>query len=113
MVLTSHRPDFLETSRVVDAVEQPRPRPLAEAVIGLVVFKTHRGEWAEAILDGQGCWRCPKLPVLDRVLNILYEPKRVGPTGAPFGQEALVRVAAWLKGAVVAKPASAGDNPPA
>ncbi len=47
-----------------------------ETDIGMVVFLTHKKTQAEAILDLEGKWRCPKLPVLDRVLNALHEPKR-------------------------------------
>ena len=69
-----------------------------EAFIGVVVFRTHRGEYAEAILDVDGVWRCRKLPVLDRVLNTLHAPKRGSGDDVPFGLAELVRVAAWFKG---------------
>ncbi|MGP0068209.1 MAG: hypothetical protein ACLQGP_32010 [Isosphaeraceae bacterium] len=71
-----------------------------EPVIGMVVFLTHKREQAEAILDRKGGWRCPKLPVLDRVLNALHDPTRDADSELPFGHAALTRVAAWLKGEV-------------
>lgn len=116
MVFTSRPPDFLDTRLAVEGGERLSPRPPTEPlpprqpepIIGLVIFTTHRGERAEAILDRHGRWRCPKLPVLDRVLNILYEPRRVGQGGAPSGHEALGRVAAWLKGTV--EVSSDGDD---
>jgi hypothetical protein len=67
--------------------------------IGVVVFRTHKNERAEAVLDTEGIWRCRKLPVLDRVLNTLHEPSR-NSENLPFGHPELVRVAAWLKGEV-------------
>ena len=67
-------------------------------VIGVVAFATHRGEPAEAVLDAQGRWSCPKLPVLDRVLNALHAPKPSPGGDKPFGHAELIRVAAWLKG---------------
>lgn len=68
--------------------------------IGKVVFLTHKKEEAEAILDGEGRWRCPKLPVLDRPLNALYEPGRFPRGDMPYGYAAMIQVAAWLKGEV-------------
>ncbi len=68
--------------------------------LGWVIFMTHRGERAEAILDCEGRWSCPMLPVLDRVLNILFEPGRLASGEAPTGHEELDRVAAWLNGRV-------------
>ena len=76
------------------------PPSSLNAIIGTVVFQTHRGELAEAILDLEGRWRCPRLPVLDRVLNILYEPGRLPGGDLPFGHAELIRVAGWLKGNV-------------
>ncbi len=70
----------------------------SEPSIGVVVFLTHKGEQAEAILDLEGVWRCPKLPVLDRVLNALHAPREVSGSDVPFGLAELLRVAAWLKG---------------
>lgn len=72
--------------------------PVREAGIGEVVFLTHKGEQAEAILDLEGVWRCPKLPVLDRVLNALHSPRQDSRDDVPFGLAELLRVAAWLKG---------------
>lgn len=69
-------------------------------MIGEVVFLTHRKERAVAILDDEGRWHCPKMPVLDRVLNLLYEPKRFAKGGLPFGYGALIEAAHWLKGEV-------------
>jgi hypothetical protein len=74
--------------------------PSCETNIGTVVFLTHKKERAEAILDAAGKWRCPELPVLDRVLNALHEPKRDARRDMPFGYAELIRVAAWLKGEV-------------
>ncbi len=73
-------------------------RPVRVPDIGMVVFLTHRGEQAEAILDLEGVWRCPKLPVLDRVLNALHRPRQGSGDDVPFGLAELMRVAAWLKG---------------
>jgi hypothetical protein len=75
-----------------------------------VLFTTHRGERAEAILDGEGWWRCAELPVLDRVLNLLYVPSREATGVSPFGHDQLSRVAAWFKGEVRADPAGT-DTP--
>jgi hypothetical protein len=76
------------------------PQAAAEANLGVVVFLTHKRERAEAILDREGTWRCPKLPVLDRVLNALYAPSKGVATDPSFGEAELIRVAAWLKGEV-------------
>ncbi len=98
MCVTSGRTAILSMQRgpVPESPGAPGPTPR----IGAVIFTTHRGERAEAILDAEGRWRCPRLPVLDRVLNILFEPKR-GSTGlASFGHAELDRVAAWIKGRV-------------
>ncbi len=106
MLSWSRRPVFLGThvcnepedvTRFMPANE-PRARARPGTIIGMVIFTTHRGERAEAILDGEGRWRCPRLPVLDRVLNILFDPTREAMDVAPFGHEALRRVADWLKG---------------
>jgi hypothetical protein len=72
--------------------------PVREQNIGVVVFLTHKGEQAEAILDTEGVWGCSKLPVLDRVLNALHAPKHDSGDDVPFGLAELMRVAAWLKG---------------
>ena len=74
------------------------PPPAREANIGVVVFLTHKKEPAEAILDVEGTWRCPRLPVLDRVLNALYGPRWDAGGALPFGHAELIRVAAWLRG---------------
>ena len=93
------------TDRVRHHVREPN--------IGVVVFRTHKTEQAEAILDVEGVWRCPKLPVLDRVLNALHEPRRDAGTDIPFGHAELIRVAAWLKGvAKVHCPDGAGHRRP-
>ena len=78
------------------------PGPQADVGVnfGIVVFLTHKRERAEAILDREGIWRCPKLPVLDRVLNALYAPSKGVATDPRFGEAELIRVAAWLKGEV-------------
>ena len=70
------------------------------AVVGVVVFPTHKKERAEAILDAHGVWRCPVLPVMERPLNLLYEPGRFPRGDRPFGYSALIRAAEWLKGEV-------------
>ena len=66
----------------------------------MVHFPTHRGRPARAILDAAGRWRCPELPVLDRVLNALYAPEDGTEAEPSFGHDALQRVAAWLRGTV-------------
>jgi hypothetical protein len=76
------------------------PSPVRTGIIGTIVFPTPRGGSAEAILDLEGKWRCPSLPVLDRVLNILYEPGRLPGGDLPYGHAELIRVARWLKGRV-------------
>lgn len=65
-------------------------------LIGTVIFPVPGNRRAEAILDGQGRWHCPRLPSFARVLNALHEPKRGG--DLPFGHAELIRVAAWVKG---------------
>ena len=69
-----------------------------EPDIGVVVFLTHKKEQAEAVVDMEGVWRCPELPVLDRVLNALHRPKPDSGDDVPFGLAELLRVACWLKG---------------
>jgi hypothetical protein len=91
--------DGLRESRL-GAGSDPSPTPAAEPRLGAVVFRTHKGERAEAVLDHRGRWRCPALPVLDRVLNALYEPGREPAGAQPFGLAEMLRVAAWLKGEV-------------
>ena len=71
------------------------------ADIGTVVFLDHKKQPTEAILDSQGKWRCPRLPVLERVLNVLYEPGREEADRLTFGHSALIRVAKWFKGEVL------------
>jgi hypothetical protein len=100
MVLMSRPLDFLDP-RALPATEPTAPAKPGE-MLGLVLFTTHRGELVEAILDLQGRWHCPRLPVLERPLNTLYDPRRVGP--APFGVETLERAATWLKGTVQLPP---------
>jgi hypothetical protein len=80
------------TDRLRNTVREPD--------IGVVVFLTHKNVQAEAILDVVGVWRCPKLPVLDRVLNALHGPRRDAGGTMLFGHPELIRVAAWLKGVV-------------
>ena len=82
-------------------VIQSRPVPVFPATVGLVAFRTHRGEPASAILDATGHWRCPEMPVLDRVLNALFRPgELIEPDDPEFGQVELGRVAAWIKGEI-------------
>ena len=57
------------TSQTIYRRQTPSEHSVLERHIGVVVFQTHKGERAEAILDVEGVWRCPRLPVLDRVLN--------------------------------------------
>ena len=73
-------------------------------LVGVVRFPTHRGAPAAAVLGRDGHWRCAELPVLDRVLNTLFEPRRWGSAGGPFGVEAVRAVAGWLRGATVELP---------
>ena len=113
MLSSSLPPDLLGTHPALDpgdrirltTATEPIPPSRLGPIIGLVIFTTHRGERAEAILDGEGRWRCPELPVLDRVLNLLYVPRREAEGVSPFGHDQLGRVAAWLKGEVRADPA--------
>jgi hypothetical protein len=84
----------LRASSQADRAHAHRSKP----TIGLVVFLTHKNVRAEAILDAEGRWHCPTLPVLDRVLNALHEPQRSSGDDMPFGHAELIRVAAWLKG---------------
>ena len=67
-------------------------------MIGEVRFTTHRGEPARAVLDDGGRWHCHELPVLNRVLNILHEPRAASAEG--YGRAELEAVAAWLRGTV-------------
>ena len=93
-LLTSHRPRGLGVGPIAAASGRPdRPTP-----IGLVAFRTHRGEPAEAVLGAAGAWDCPRLPVLNRVLNALFAPDRADAGRASFGHGELARVAAWIKG---------------
>ncbi len=82
------------------AATESIPPPRRGPIIGLVIFTTHRGDRAEAILNAEGRWSCPGLPALDRVLNILFEPKRGAAGASAFGHDQLGRVASWLKGRV-------------
>ena len=119
MLSTSRLPVFLCT-HLSDEPEDPTPLmpacgPVSRArpgsIIGMVIFTTHRGERAEAILDREGHWRCPRLPVVDRVLNFLFDPTRDEMRVGPFGHEALRRVADWLKGVVRIEPTGTEDAP--
>jgi hypothetical protein len=92
MVLMAERQDCVGLGSLLVGEKNPLAEP--ENMIGLVRFTTHKGEPAEAILDLQGRWRCSRLPVLERPLNILYDPRRF----KPFGVGALHAVAAWLNG---------------
>jgi len=92
MVLMSRPLESLECGALPATEEEPPGTP--ETMLGLVRFVTHKGEPAEAILDLRGRWRCPLLPVLERPLNILYDPRRF----KPFGAGALHAAAAWLNG---------------
>jgi hypothetical protein len=76
----------------------PVPQPARRSHIGVVAFSTHKGERAEAILDADGKWLCPTLPVLERPLDTLYGPRRDSGPDMPFGHAELMRTAAWLKG---------------
>ena len=110
MYITFHRPAILSVQS--GSVREPGSQVASgpKPILGVVIFTTHRGELAEAILDGEGRWRCPRLPVLDRVLNILFEPGREARGGIPFGHAELDRVAAWIKGRVRLGFADAGES---
>ena len=103
MVASSPRPAFLCSGQVggPNGSSQPRGVVYSEpaAVQGRVYFTTHRGEPAEAILDASGMWRCPQLPILDRVLNALFAPDGEE-DDLMASQVELIRVAAWIKGRV-------------
>jgi hypothetical protein len=94
-----------------DPIVVAAPPRTAPPIVGEVVFLTHRKEQAEAILDGDGRWRCPKMPVLDRVLNALYEPRRFANSDMPFGYGALIAAATWLKGEVRQRREGAARDP--
>ena len=104
-MVASSQSSILQSSGVRGARDRPpgrpAPRPLPLPPIGLVAFRTHRGEPAEAILDATGVWRCPVLPVLDRVLNALFRPDETVEPATSFGHAELGRVAAWIKGEVL------------
>jgi len=107
MVGSSTRAAFLGSGYVSGLGDSARPhrpaRPVTAPPLGRVRFTTHRGEPAEAILDVGGIWRCPQLPVLDRVLNALFAP--VGDDAdVAFGQPELIGVATWIKGEVRSEP---------
>jgi hypothetical protein len=75
-------------------------RDEVEVMIGTVDFATHRGEPAEARLDDAGRWHCEQMPVLVRVLDALYDPKRGGVNPDSREREELHAAARWLKGTV-------------
>ena len=112
MLPSSLHPDSLGTDPPLDPGDRirlttatgPVPPSRQGPIIGLVLFTTHRGERAEAILDGEGWWRCAELPVLDRVLNLLFVPRDEAEGVSPFGHDQLGLVAAWIKGEVRADP---------
>ena len=115
---SSRPPATLGTRQVLDpgdrfrsAATEPIPPSLGRPILGLVTFPGRRGERAEAILDVEGRWRCPKLPVLDRVLNILFAPGSEAIRVSPFGHDELERVAAWLNGTVRARPTGGARDP--
>jgi hypothetical protein len=61
---------------------------------------------AEAVLQEDGSWECPEVPVLVRVLDTLYSPSRDGMTAEnPRGRRHLHDAARWLKGTVEAESA--------
>jgi hypothetical protein len=82
----------------ITAPIDPVPQPVRGLNIGVVVFSTHKGERAEAVLDAGGRWRCPALPVLERPLDALHGPRPESGGDMPFGHAELIRAAAWLKG---------------
>jgi hypothetical protein len=85
--------EFVRTPAPASSGADERPH-----IIGRVMFKTHRGEPAEAILGADGLWHCPQLPVLDRVLNILHAPSRTEVQDGAFGHAELQAVATWFRG---------------
>ena len=101
MVLSTRPSDFRDTAAFC-ADERGSASARPGEMLGLVLFTTHRGELVEAVLDLRGRWRCPRLPALERPLNILYDPRRFAPS--PPGVEALERAAVWLKGTVQLPP---------
>src|SRR4051794_16998663 len=104
MLSSSLPPDSLGTHPALDpggrirltTATEPIPPSRQGPIIGLVIFTTHRDERAEAILGIQGRWSCAELPVLDRVLNLLFVPREEAEGVSPFGHDQLGRVAAWL-----------------
>ena len=107
MVISPALPAILCSSVVRSGSNQPVAEVPSDAermavpILGLVAFRTHRGEPASAILDTNGVWRCPTLPVLDRVLNTLFSPGEVADRDDfAFGRAELERVAGWIKGEV-------------
>jgi len=69
-------------------------------MVGKIQFSTHRGDSAEAILDETGHWSCPRMPVLVRVLDTLYDPRTEGYIRPERAHEKLHAAARWLKGTV-------------
>ena len=76
-------------------------------MMGTVRFSTHRGESAEAYLDESGRWHCPRVPVLVRVLDALYDPRRAESEFDEPERAQLLAAARWLKGSV--EPAETAD----
>ena len=104
MVASPSQPDLTAQTRFWSAQDQPPDESVgrlrAAVPVGMVVFRTHRGGLAEALLDDSGVWSCPRLPVLDRVLNALFAPSPTDAGSPHFGRAELARVAAWIKGEV-------------
>ena len=105
MVISPPQPAFLRSNAFRSARNQDvilvhaEPEPVRD--LGRVVFRTHRGQPAAAILDARGVWRCPELPVLDRVLNTLFRPgETVSAADHGFGKFQLEQVAGWIQGEV-------------
>ena len=105
MVISPPQPAILRSSALRSVRSQPAALVDLDsnlvAIPGKVTFRTHRGEPASAVLGADGVWRCPELPVLDRVLNTLFRPGETVRRNDPaLGRAELARVAGWIKGQI-------------
>ncbi len=72
-------------------------------MIGRLQFP-FRERTATAVLEEDGRWRCPEVPAVVRVLDILYSPARDGqPDVGPPARHHLDAAARWLRGTVEAE----------